>query len=313
MVRYLLGDLTEEEQVQIEELFFTDNQYFEQLRSVEDALIDDYAQGILTEYERGKVEGLLLSSPRQAREIEFVRDLIGYTSENAPELSDEQNSNQLKRHGKRGFLIGKHGKRLSLAVAALLILSILFMAIWNLTLQSKIRQMEARQEVLEKSDQELQQQIDKQKDNRESIVKELESERRKRDEIEKELAALQEAQPQISRDEIAFLDLKTDSFSRGGGELKTVLLRPDLVRFQIRISLGRENDYKSYSAVIRTFDGREIRSKDQLSPSKTNLGKLVITLPASIFTNDDYILTLKGQNDTGSIIEIGDFSFRVKR
>lgn len=318
MVRYLLGDLTEEEQARIEERFLTDNEYFEQLRAVEDALFDDYAQGVLNEYERSKVEGLLLSSPRQAREVDFVKDLIGFVSARPADEINKQNSIQAGRPGKLRSLLTllrarNLGKRFSFAVALLLIVIVLGMVIWNLSLRSRVGQMETRQAVLEKRDQELQRQIVEQGNNRNAMIRQLEDERRKRDQLEQELAALQEAGPVSSRSDIVVLYLSTASFFRGGGELKVVRITQGLSRLEIRINLGKKGDYKGYSAVIKTFDGREIWSRDMIRPRQANLGRLVLTIPANTFSNDDYTLTLRGQTEAGDMVDIGDYSFRVRK
>jgi hypothetical protein len=318
MVRYLFGELTEEGLSQIEEQFLTDNEYFEQLRSVEDALIDDYVQGALNDYERRKVEGLLLSSPRQASEIGFVRDLIKSISEKPSVEENEQRSTQVKHPSKLQSLLAilpirNPGKRFSLAVTLFLIVLGLCMVIWNLALQKRIKQMEARQAVMEQRDQELQGQIDEQQNDREAIAKELESARSKRDQLEQDLIALQESRPLISSNEIVTIDLNADSVSRGEGELRVVRIDSGVSRLQIRIDLGKEDYYKSYSAVIRTFEGREIWSKDQISPGRANPGRLVLTLGSSLFANDDYTLTLKGRTEDGGTLEIRDYSFRVRR
>jgi hypothetical protein len=318
IVHYLFGDLTEEEQSQIEEQFLADNQYFEQMRSVEDALIDDYVQGELNEYERRKVEGLLLSSPRQASEIVFVRDLIRSISEKTSVEENEQKSNQVKRSGKLQSLLAilnirNPWKRFSLAVMLLLAILGLYMIIWNLALQKRIKQMEAKQDALEQRDRELQGQINEQQNDREDIARELESERSKRDQLEQELIALQESRPSISSNNIETIDLNADSVSRGGGELRVVRIHPGVSQLKIRINLAKEDYYKSYSAVIKTFEGREIWSKDQIGDRRANPGRLVLTLSASLFANDDYTLTLKGRTETGAILEIRDYSIRVRR
>lgn len=316
MTRYLLGDLTEEEQTQIEEQFLADNEYFEQLGAVEDALIDDYAQGALGEYEHRKIESLLLSSSRQAREIDFVKDLIRYVSENPSEGLKKKDS--IKRSGKLLSLparlrIRNPGKRFSIAVALSLIAICLSMVIWNIALQRKIGRIEEQRAALERRGQDLQQQIDKQENSREETVRELEVERRKRDQLEQELAALQESRPMISNNDIAILDLKISTFSRGEGELRVVRIHPGISRFRIRIDLDQEAQYKSYGAVIKTFEGRKVWSRDQINPGQTYLGRLVLTVPASIFANDDYTLTLRGQTEAGEEVEIVDYSFRIKR
>ena len=318
MAHYLFGDLTEEEQSQIEEQFLTDNQYFEQMRSVEDALIDDYVQGELNEYERGKVEGLLLSSPRQASEIGFVRDLIRSISEKPSVDENEQKSNQVKRSSRSQSLlatlrVGNPWKIFSLAVTLPLVALGLSMVIWNLALQKRIKQMEAKQVALEQRDRELQGRIDEQQNDREAIAKELETERSKRDQLEQELIAQAESRPLISSNKIETIDLNADPISRGEGELRVVHIRPGVSQLQIRINLAKEDYYKSYSAVIRTFEGRETWSKDQIGAGRVNTGRLVLTLPASLFANDDYTLTLKGRTETGDILEIRDYSIRVRR
>ncbi|HST23831.1 MAG TPA: hypothetical protein VLR90_22170 [Blastocatellia bacterium] len=317
MVRYLLGEMTEEEQTQIEERFLNDNEYFEQLLSVEDALIDDYAQGVLTEYERSKVEGLLLHSQRQSREVDFVKDLIGFVSARPADGLNTQNSIQTERPGKLRSLLAllrirNPGKRFSIAAGLLSIVIILGMVIWNLALRKKVGQMETQQAVLENRDHELQRQLEEQGNKHNATVKELEDERRKRDQLEQELAALQKFRPVNSSNDIAILDFSTDSISRGGGEPKIVSISAGLSRLEVRINLGSKGAYKSYGAVIKTFGGREIWSMDQIKPRQANLGRVVLTMPANIFSNDDYILTLKGQTEAGDMLEIGDYSFRVK-
>ena len=310
MVRYLFGELTEEEQNEIEEQFLADNQYFEQLCSVEDALIDDYVQDLLTEYERKKVEELLRSSPRQSREIDFVRDLIDSVS--------EKDTAEVKRAGKLKSLlarlrIGNPWKRFSLAVAVLLIAIALYVSIWNLALQKRVEQMEAKQAVLEKREQELRQRMDEQADDRKEIFRELESERRRREQLEEEMAALQESNPLIARNDFVTIDLNLDSVSRGGDELKTARIPPGIAQIRIRISLDKEDKYKSYGAVIKTFDGREVWSKDQIGAGPSKAGRLIFTLPARVIANDDYTLTLKGRTEDGSIVEIRDYSFRARK
>lgn len=76
MVRYLLGELTEEERITIEERFLKDSDYFEELLSVEGALLDDYLAGKLSDSQVERVRENLLASRFQLRELEFNRDLI---------------------------------------------------------------------------------------------------------------------------------------------------------------------------------------------------------------------------------------------
>src|SRR2546421_5092925 len=74
-VRYLLGDLPEEEQVEIEDRAFQDRKYLEGLLAVENDLIDEYVRGELSDSERRKFEGRFLASAEGRRKVEFARAL----------------------------------------------------------------------------------------------------------------------------------------------------------------------------------------------------------------------------------------------
>jgi hypothetical protein len=76
MICYLLHEISSVEQKKIEKRFLTDNRYFEKLCRIEDTLIDDYVQSMLTDDEREKAEIFLSSSRYQANKVSFVRNLI---------------------------------------------------------------------------------------------------------------------------------------------------------------------------------------------------------------------------------------------
>jgi len=58
IVRYLLGDLSEQEQVDIEDRAFSDAPYLQNILAVEADLIDEYVRGGFHENERRQFESL---------------------------------------------------------------------------------------------------------------------------------------------------------------------------------------------------------------------------------------------------------------
>ncbi len=188
----------------------------------------------------------------------------------------------------------------------------ILLAIWNLALQSKLEHLRARQAATEERGQELQRRFDQQAEGQEALSKELKSERERREQIERELAALQESGPRSPTNEIATLDLNSESFSRGNGESKVVHISGSISRLQIRINLDQAA-YSVYSAVIETFEGQAIWSRDRISPQRDNNNRIILTLPAGIFANRDYILRLKGRSEAGRSAEVGAYPFRVRR
>ena len=75
LIRYLLGDLPEEEQVPIEERAFLDEQYRRSVQAVESDLIDEYVHGRLNGRELEQFESRFLVSAERRRKVEFARAL----------------------------------------------------------------------------------------------------------------------------------------------------------------------------------------------------------------------------------------------
>ena len=83
------------------------------------------------------------------------------------------------------------------------------------------------------------------------------------------------------------------------------------VRLQLRL---RENNYTSYSAVLRAAGGEEIYAWPRLNPRTAKSGaSLALTLPAREFGDGDYVLTLRGVGETGEVEDVSQQLFRVER
>ncbi|HKX32995.1 MAG TPA: hypothetical protein VJ302_35265 [Blastocatellia bacterium] len=76
MTRYLLGSLSEAEQDRVEETFFTDPDFFNELMARRDDLIDSFARGELAAPENELFERRVRSSPALCQKVEFARALI---------------------------------------------------------------------------------------------------------------------------------------------------------------------------------------------------------------------------------------------
>src|SRR6516164_9195159 len=81
LVRYLLGNLTEEEQVRLEGQAFDDREYLNALEAAEADLIDAYVRGELPQEQRSAFEVRFLVAPQRRRKVEFARALAQVTEE----------------------------------------------------------------------------------------------------------------------------------------------------------------------------------------------------------------------------------------
>lgn len=80
LVRYLLGELPEEEMLKLEESYFLDEGAFDNLQAAERELIDRYLEGRLSRRERNKFETFFLSSPARKEKLRFAKNFRRYLS-----------------------------------------------------------------------------------------------------------------------------------------------------------------------------------------------------------------------------------------
>lgn len=318
MIRYLLGELSEEERTRIEELFFTDDQFFEQLMAVEDALTDEYALGNLRPAEREQFRQAMQASPSTMREVEFVRGLIDDLSSRRPSKAGQASAEHSGKASEilrpRAFWQGQLQGRRSLLIAALLIAALAVpVFVWALVLNDRVKRIEAQRSLLVEKQQQLQEQISEQGATNEELAKELEAERGRREQVEQELDALKQRPAEKPAVEVASLVLDEGLNLRGGGEVSTVEIRPGMRRLRIRIELEKEELRKKYRAVIKRLDGREVWASKELRPNVSGPGTVTMSLPTSTLADDDYILTLTGEGDGGERDDVRDYPFRVRR
>src|SRR5260370_38669063 len=83
VVKYLLGNLPETDEVQVEDRAFADANYLGALEAAEADLIDTYVRGGLSQSERRAFERRFLTSPNPWSKVEFARALARGTAATA--------------------------------------------------------------------------------------------------------------------------------------------------------------------------------------------------------------------------------------
>ena len=83
IAQYLLGELPEEQQVEIEDRAFQDKEYLASITAVENDLIDEYVRDEMPETVRRKFEERFLASAERRKRVEFAKALTQVASEYA--------------------------------------------------------------------------------------------------------------------------------------------------------------------------------------------------------------------------------------
>src|SRR5689334_21550028 len=124
MTRYLFRELSEEEQAQLEERYFTDLQTFDQLAKMETRLIHDYARGRLSKQMRGRFERAYLHNPNRRARVKFSEAWTAKLDQTAALPVAEQAGMRAATLWQRTALLLTGGRKalvFSMAVALLLI------------------------------------------------------------------------------------------------------------------------------------------------------------------------------------------------
>lgn len=90
--RYLLGDLPEEAQIEVEERLLADPEYFSELLIAENDLTDDYVQGSLSDFDKERAARYLLAVPEGRQKLSFAKALNEYVSEATPLSASSRNT-----------------------------------------------------------------------------------------------------------------------------------------------------------------------------------------------------------------------------
>jgi len=310
MMRYLLGGVSDEEQVRLEELYFVDDRVFEEVAALEDELIDAYVRGELSDTQRKQFELNFLNSAERRRKLAFAESFTQYlslapaaTTAAEPETWPNRITGWLGIHGSTARWAFAAAGAVVLLVGAGLVRE-------NWRLRTQLRQMQAEQTELRQREDQLNRQLA------------LHNEPPIRSAPGKAPAEMAGAQPQSLP--IVALAL-APGLLRGDTEQKTLLIPhgPHLV--QLQLALEDNQSYGSYLATLETAEGTRIWSKAGLKTTPQGETHIVaLEMPSSLLGNKDYILKLRGvrsamaqtsQNPSATqnlaVEEIGVYSFRV--
>ncbi len=305
--RYLLGELPEEDQTQLEEQYFADDNLYLELQTIERDLIDSYVRGKLSSADHKRFESHFLLSPQRRQRVEFARAFTESISDiqsiPVPSIATKKSVSRW-----RSLLqpLRADNWRMALVTAVLLlVVGGVFLMIQILQLRHRLEQSESDRAALQKREQELQRQIGEAKERTDHLGQEAERRRREADLLEEELTRRQ-SEPRPEPVIASFV--LVPSLVREAGETKRLVIPREAKLVRLRL-LVEGDEYKSYRAEIHTVEGREVSR-----PQPTKSGKtVVLKLPSQLLTEGDYLVTLKGVTATGDAEGVGKYFFRVVR
>ena len=298
LVNYLLGRLSEEEQVQVEDRAFADAEYLGALEGAEADLIDSYVRGELSQTERRQFESRFLTSSQRRSKVEHARALARV----AAESKASQSVVPQRLSAWQGLVNLMRGWNPALQFAAgmavlVCIAGVSWLTMQNTTMRSQVTALEAQRRDMENRERSLEQQLVEERARAGG------------------LAAQAPKQPpsEATRAPLLASLIFVPGLSRAETPVQQLSLNSSEQLAHIEIQLEARDEYPRYRAELHTKRGEEVLVRGNLTRRQTAAGMAVVfDIPATALAAGDYELALKGMAG-GQQTDLGYYYFRVQK
>jgi anti-sigma factor RsiW len=322
IVRFLLGELPEDERQGVEGRLFQDDSFYSHILAIQEELADDYVQGDLTADQRKQFENHFLKSPRRKERVDFAAAFAGALAQNdhAPSVFPAAASSDAKWWSSFTAFVPKLVPMAAGALALILLVTASSLYLQNRRLKNDVRQAQSDRDSVIRRSQSDGQTLDGKVDQLQREIANLRAQggdlEGKVQEKQKELEALQRSSrvTRVQPSTVALANfILSPGLKRGEDEPEKIIIAPDAKLVQLQLVLQREEKYKTYIAEIRTARGNLISSKSGLTVTRSDYGQVVsLVVPANQLLAGEYELALKGADKTNLEV-VGYYYFLALR
>ena len=292
--RYLLGELSLEEQVLIEQRLFLESEYAELAQAVEDDLIDDYVRNDLPANEHAQFETHFLTQPEHVEDVKIAEALNKHWVENSTETDPVRVDLPPAPPPRSNQFVW-----VSLGAIGILIIGLIAWIGWQSMRRDSEQPQQAEQQPTPvnqapsvsptpvipnsgSSNQTASQQNKNGPENRKNPPSQL-----------------------------ATFSIYPGTFSRGGAT-KPVSLSADIKTVILKLPV--KGDSESYSAILSSRRRQVQRWRELNSEMDAELGKIVrVDVSAALLNEQDYEIKLTGLTDDSGSPETTTYAFRVEK
>jgi hypothetical protein len=289
LVRYLIGDCSEDERTLVERQFFADTEMFVRLCELEEELAARYARGELRADERAQFERAYHAPPRRDRLI--LNLALGRILASAPPSNRPEAAPIAAASWRQWLTFEPAAARWALAAATVVLL------IGSLI---QFRQTDRLRTALDRSQQDVA-----------GLRARLDEAERRTAESEQRNAASETTQ--TTAPVIATFVL-TPGLTRNASGPARVNVPSEATALRFELQLDFDGGYARMKADLRTDAGTSLWSQDGLQPEKTAARRVVtVTIPATAINTGSYELLLQGVLNGGSTEDAASYYFTAAR
>jgi len=315
IISYLLGELSEEEQVEIEDRAFADEKVLQEILAVEQDLLDDYVSGDIPAEKRRSFETHFLASEERRKKVAFAKALA--TVVNATPAPQEERAvvNVAPDSSWRTALTAFFARPMtaySFALASLLLFAVgSWLVVDRVRLRSELAQLRSNQ--------------DSQLAQRQQLERDLANERLKNEELlasrgtpspeapTPETVPTSPTKPATPGSPIIATLVFLPGMSRGGGtSVPEVSIAKDVSLLRLQVGIDPQEGYERYRAEVRNAKGQQVLAQANLVARAGHHGRNIsLRIPVKVLSDGRYEVTLKGVTEGGESEAVGFYYFDV--
>ena len=332
LVKYLLGSLPEAEAERLDELYITDGEFAAELSAAENDLVDAYVQGELTGPELERFRVYYLTSPLRRNRLGFAQALSamveGPRTAPSPTVLEQPAGLSTKQEkakwftGKSFFTTPRLAWQWGFAVAAIAFFVVgSWLVFENMRLRQQALQVPATPEQAATREQELENELGRQREAIAKTEQELARVREEREALAAKLKQTPETGPVVGEGNTSN---KPPPATRGASiasfiltpqlrsvqQVRTISIPADTNQVSMQLEL-EPNDSSAYRVALIDQAGQMVWRSRQLKATSTTGGKsLSVTFPTRLLQSKAY--TLRVTNAAGDPSDvISDYPFKV--
>jgi hypothetical protein len=324
MVRYLLGELSIKDKLEMEMEFFTDPEIFDLLQGVEHDLIEGYINGKLSPSGRIRFERNYMTTPARLERVRFFHTLAtvlpfdsyefeSRESAQEPVYAPAYDTSELEKKSSiwEIFLAPFRAPKLAFGIsmaAALLILAVVGGVRIFEALTPKVQDI-SKNEPRPSAPNE-----DTKRDNADVKVP---------DDQSAPAISVVQATPEVIPTPTpkapiiaSFIWTVPGIRSLGSNAPRLIRIPPGIETVQLTLNFPDlpADRYSKFGAAIQNSAGREIWRRNDIKASRVKSGSfMVLRVPAKQFQNGPFSLMLSGNNSRAEWVNIREFYIKVER
>lgn len=272
VIRYLLGDMPEDQAERLDELSIADDEFADRLTAVENELVDAYVRGELAGATRDRFQSHYLSSPRRREKVNFAESLMVLSDRAAADV------------GARGWRWWDRSPVLA-AAACVLLIAAGFLTYQNYGLRTELLRTQQERGALERGEREARSQLER---------------------------PSEKSNPPPTERPAVDLAIVLLPQTRGIGPLATISIPAETSQANFRLELEAADFAEYRVRLKVPAAGRILWESRAVRPSSHDgVRSVAVGLPGRLLEPRNYILELSGISLSGGAELLSSYAFTV--